>query len=137
MAAAQLTPNFRVSPATESSSAPTRRQIWARARSVSTARGAINSERSDQLLFSQSGSGQRQIRFAQANTTGRPDTVTGRAASVSGDSDSIADLTGSGAFAGATHRLNGWPTGRRARKTAECGSGVSGDRANPSRQVSG
>jgi hypothetical protein len=80
MAAAQDTPNSRARAATESSSAPTRRHISARARSVSTARGAIHSDRSDHVFFSQSESGQRQIRLAHSNTTGRPATGKSRTA---------------------------------------------------------
>lgn len=42
------------------------------ARSLSTARGSISPERSDQLHCSQSGSGHRQIRLAHTTTVATP-----------------------------------------------------------------
>jgi hypothetical protein len=60
MAAAYDTPNSQANAATEASSAPTRRQISARARSVNTARRAIASLTSVHVLVSQSPSRQRQ-----------------------------------------------------------------------------
>ncbi len=59
-------------PATESSSWPTRRQISARARSVSAERARMALEASVQVCVGQSGSGQRQRRRDQTSTTGRP-----------------------------------------------------------------
>ena len=59
-------------PRTDSSPGPTRRAISARARSLSTARGAISSEGSDHVLTTQSSSAQRQIRLAHTNVTGSP-----------------------------------------------------------------
>ena len=46
-------------------------QISARARSVSTARGAISSDSSDQVRAGQAGSAQRHSRLAHTSTTGR------------------------------------------------------------------
>ena len=71
MAVCQPTPNSRATCATERPASPTRRQISARARSVSAARGPMSSTSSDQVPTAQSGSGQRHRRLAHTNTTGR------------------------------------------------------------------
>jgi hypothetical protein len=68
----QPTPSSRATQATERFCSPTWRQASARARSVIDARGAMAGDRSLQLPTSQSGSGQRQIRFDHTITTGRP-----------------------------------------------------------------
>ena len=60
--------------ATAWASLPTRRQASARARSVSTARGAIPVTRSVQVRTPQADSRQRQIRLRHHSTTGRPPT---------------------------------------------------------------
>ncbi len=83
MAACHDTPNSLATCATEWPSRPTRRQISARARSVSTARAAMASVSSDHVLTSQSGSGQRHSRLRQMSTTrrsaiGRSRTLTSR-----------------------------------------------------------
>jgi hypothetical protein len=52
-------------------SGPTPRAISARARSVSTARGAISSDSSDQARVAHAGSAQRHKRLAHTSTTGR------------------------------------------------------------------
>ena len=64
-------PKPRAARATDCSPGPTRRAISARARSVSTARGLISSDSSDQVPIAQAGSGQRHSRLAHTNTTGR------------------------------------------------------------------
>lgn len=74
IAAVHDTPNRRAWAATEEMSSPTERQISAAARTVNSPLAAIAGEVSDHVRVPQSGSGQRQIRFAQHNTTGRPDT---------------------------------------------------------------
>ena len=66
------TPRSRATQATERFCSPTCRHASARARSVSDARGAMASDRSVQLPTSQSGSGQRQMRFHHTTTTRRP-----------------------------------------------------------------
>ncbi len=71
MATCHDTPNSRASWATEWPSRPTRRQISTRARSVSTARGAMASACSDQVLTAHAGSGQRHRRLRHASTTRR------------------------------------------------------------------
>jgi hypothetical protein len=71
MAVCQPTPKARATSATEWPSSPTRRQISARARSVSAARGPISSTSSDQVVTGQLGSKHRQMRLAHTSTTGR------------------------------------------------------------------
>jgi hypothetical protein len=72
MMVAQPTPRSRATAATAWASVPTRRQASARARSVSTARGWMAVARSVQVRTLQAGSRQRQRRWCQASTTGRP-----------------------------------------------------------------
>jgi hypothetical protein len=71
MAVCQPTPNSRATCATERPASPTRRQISARARSVSAARDPMSSTTSDHVPNAQSGSGQRHRRLTHTNTTGR------------------------------------------------------------------
>ncbi len=71
MAGCHDTPNSRASWATEWPSRPTLRQISTRARSVSTARGAMASVSSDHVLTAQPGSGQRHRRLCHTSTTRR------------------------------------------------------------------
>jgi hypothetical protein len=71
MAACHDTPKPRAARATDCSPGPTRRQISARARSVSTARGAISSHSSDHVPAGHAGSAQRHSRLAHTSTTGR------------------------------------------------------------------
>src|SRR5690606_5086152 len=73
---AQCHPTPKVAAATAIESPPTLTISASRilARSVSTARGLISGVRSDHVLVSQSGSGQRHRRFLQHSTVGRPDT---------------------------------------------------------------
>jgi hypothetical protein len=68
IAACQDTPKSRAAWATERSPGPTRRQISARTRSVSTARGAISSQSSDHVRAGQAGSAQRHNRLAHTST---------------------------------------------------------------------
>jgi hypothetical protein len=72
MMVAQPTPRSRATAATAWASLPTRRQASARARWVSTARGAIAAARSVQVRTRQAGSRQRQRRLRQHSTTGWP-----------------------------------------------------------------
>jgi hypothetical protein len=72
MTVAQPTPKSRATAATAWASLPTRRHASARARWVSTARGAIPATRSVQVRTLQAGPRQRHKRLRQHSTTGRP-----------------------------------------------------------------
>jgi hypothetical protein len=72
MMVAQPTPRSRATAATAWASLPTRRHASARARWVSTARGAIPVIRSVQVRTWQARSRQRQRRLRHHSTTGRP-----------------------------------------------------------------
>ena len=65
-------PNSRATAATDVASWPTRRQISARARSVSDARGAITGEVSVQVRFAHAQCGQRHTRLTHTSVTGHP-----------------------------------------------------------------
>jgi hypothetical protein len=86
MAVCQDTPKARATSATERPTSPTRRQISARACSVSAARGATSSLSSDQVPTAQSGSGSAKALWpTPAPPGGRP--WVGLAPSVAGDRD--------------------------------------------------
>jgi hypothetical protein len=72
IAVAQPMPNSRATSATEAPSWPTRRQISARARAVSDARGAIAWLVSVHVRFEHAAYPQRQTRLTHTNITGRP-----------------------------------------------------------------
>src|SRR5690606_20462468 len=79
-AVCQPTPNSAAAEAIERSSTLTRSARRLRARSVSAARGAICSQRSDHVVTAQSPSGHRQRRLAHTNTVGRPEIAKSRTA---------------------------------------------------------
>ena len=72
IAVRQLIPKSRATAATDAPSSPTRRQISARARSVSAARAAISALVSVQVLFGHNRCGHRHTRLIHTTVTGRP-----------------------------------------------------------------